>query len=73
MPNRERVLSRVSNRFLDQLVAHVTAGFKGDVGVVPRQFLREVVHVMDLCKREKLERIEFAAPPPGVKTASADR
>ncbi|HZN57307.1 MAG TPA: biopolymer transporter ExbD [Planctomycetota bacterium] len=23
---------------------------------------REVVHVMDLCKKEKLERIEFAAP-----------
>ena|SRR2546427_5147815 len=25
---------------------------------------REVVHVMDLLKKEKLERIEFAAPPP---------
>jgi len=48
MPNRERVMSRVSNRFIDQLVAHVTSGFKGDVGVVPRQFLRELVNVMDL-------------------------
>ncbi len=48
MPNRERVLSRVSNQFIDSLVAHVTAGFKGDVGVVPRQFLRELVNVMDL-------------------------
>jgi hypothetical protein len=26
----------------------VTAGFKGDVGVVPRQFLRAFVDVMDL-------------------------
>lgn len=48
MPNRERVLSRVSNKFIDSLVAHVTTGFKGDVGVVPRQFLRELVNVMDL-------------------------
>jgi hypothetical protein len=48
MPNRERVLSRVSNQFIDRLVAQVTAGFKGDVGVVPRQFLRELVNVMDL-------------------------
>jgi hypothetical protein len=23
---------------------------------------RDVIHVMDMCKREKLERIEFAAP-----------
>jgi hypothetical protein len=26
----------------------VTAGFKGDVGIVPRQFLREFVTQMDL-------------------------
>ena len=26
----------------------MTAGFKGDVGVVPRQFLREFVTQMDL-------------------------
>lgn len=48
MPNRERVMTRVSNQFIDSLVAHVTSGFKGDVGVVPRQFLRELVNVMDL-------------------------
>jgi hypothetical protein len=31
-----------------RLVAEVTAGFKGDVGVVPRQFLREFVNQLDL-------------------------
>jgi hypothetical protein len=29
-------------------VAEVTKGFKGDVGVVPRQFLRELITQMDL-------------------------
>ena len=48
MPNRERVITRVSDKFIDQLVAKVTEGFRGDVGVVPRQFLRELVNVMDL-------------------------
>jgi hypothetical protein len=48
MPNRERVLARVSDGFIDKLVAHVTEGFRGDVGVVPRQFLRVLVNVMDL-------------------------
>jgi hypothetical protein len=27
---------------------NVTSGFKGDVGVVPRQFLRQFVNVLDL-------------------------
>ena len=48
MPNRQRVLTRVSDTFIDRLVAKVTEGFRGDVGVVPRQFLRELVNVMDL-------------------------
>ena len=29
-------------------MTEITAGFKGDVGVVPRQFLREFVTQMDL-------------------------
>ncbi len=48
MPNRQRVITRVSDGFIDRLVAKVTEGFRGDVGVVPRQFLRELVNVMDL-------------------------
>jgi hypothetical protein len=47
MPNRARVLARVSDEFIENLVNHVTKGFKGDVGVVPRQFLRELINVMD--------------------------
>jgi len=47
MPNRERVITRVTDAFIDRLVAKVTEGFRGDVGVVPRQFLRELVFVMD--------------------------
>jgi len=45
---RGRIDSRVSNEFIDRLVDEVTAGFKGDVGVVPRQFLREFINQMDL-------------------------
>ena len=33
---------------IDRLVAEVTKGFRGDVGVVPRQFLREFVTQLDL-------------------------
>lgn len=39
---------KVSTEFIEKLVAKVTAGFKGDVGVVPRQFLREFINVLDL-------------------------
>ena len=39
---------RVSLEFIDRLVAEVTKGFRGDVGVVPRQFLREFVTQLDL-------------------------
>ena len=44
----ERVVSRLSDEFVERLVTEVTAGFKGDVGVVPRQFLREFVNQLDL-------------------------
>ena len=47
--DRRKVLEeRVSREFVDHLVAQVTAGFKGDVGVVPRQYLREFVTQLDL-------------------------
>ena len=46
--DRERLFERVSDTFLDRLIAEVTRGFRGDVGVVPRQFLREFVNQMDL-------------------------
>jgi hypothetical protein len=43
----ERVLSRVSDTFLQALIAQVTAGFGGKVTVAPRVFLRELLDVMD--------------------------
>jgi hypothetical protein len=46
-------MSRVSDAFIDRLVAKVTEGFGGDVGVVPRQFLRQLVDVMDLVDVEE--------------------
>jgi hypothetical protein len=46
--DRSRLESRVNTLFIDRLVAEVTKGFKGDVGVVPRQFLREFVTQLDL-------------------------
>ena len=44
----ERHLAKISDDFIEQLVDEVTAGFKGKVGLVPRQFLREFVGRMDL-------------------------
>ena len=46
--DHSRLMDRMSDDFLNQLVAKVTEGFKGDVGVVPRQFLRELVNQMDM-------------------------
>jgi hypothetical protein len=46
--DRGRLDQKISTAFVDRLVAEVTAGFKGDVGVVPRQFLREFITQLDL-------------------------
>lgn len=46
--DRARIDSRVSSQFIDRLVSDVTTGFKGDVGVVPRQFLRQFVTQLDM-------------------------
>lgn len=46
--DRGRLDQKISTAFVERLVAEVTAGFKGDVGVVPRQFLREFVTQLDL-------------------------
>ncbi len=40
--------ARATAEFIERLVAEVTKGFNGDVGVVPRQFLRHLVSVFDL-------------------------
>jgi len=46
--DRARTERLVSADYLGQLVDKVTEGFRGDVGVVPRQFLRQLVDVLDL-------------------------
>jgi hypothetical protein len=46
--DRGRLDEKFSTAFVERLVAEVTAGFKGDVGIVPRQFLREFVTQLDL-------------------------
>ena len=46
--DRGRLEQKISTEFIERLVTEVTAGFKGDVGVVPRQFLREFVTQLDL-------------------------
>jgi hypothetical protein len=40
--------AKATAEFIERLVADVTRGFKGDVGVVPRQFLRQLVSVFDI-------------------------
>jgi P-loop Domain of unknown function (DUF2791) len=50
---RDRLMQRVNDEFIALLVDKVTAGFRGDVGVVPRQFLREFVNVLDLVDQEE--------------------
>lgn len=39
---------RLPRELVEQLVDKVTEGFRGDVGVVPRQFLRTFVNVLDV-------------------------
>lgn len=50
--DRARLFERLDDAFIDALVAQITEGFRGDVGVVPRQFLRELVDQMDLIDQE---------------------
>ena len=51
--DRSRLESLIDDSFIDNLVAKVTSGFRNDVGIVPRQFLREFVNQMDLVDQEQ--------------------
>jgi len=46
--DREMLEEKVSNEYISRLVEQVTEGLRGQVGVVPRQFLRELVDIFDL-------------------------
>lgn len=47
-PHPEMLETRVPDAFISALVDSMTAGFGGQVEVVPRLFLREFVHILDL-------------------------
>jgi hypothetical protein len=60
----ELIESRLPRVYVEQLVDEVTKGFKGDVGVVPRQFLRRFVDLLDILadepEREVKDLLAFA-------------
>jgi len=49
-PSRQpsRLFRLVDDEFIHQLTTMVSSGLRGDVGVIPRQFLRELVTILDL-------------------------
>lgn len=49
-PSKERARfeEKITDHYLDALVAEVSEGLRRDVGVVPRQFLRKLVNVFDM-------------------------
>ncbi len=49
---RKQLNQKVTPEFIDLLVAKVSEGFGGDVGIVPRQFLRQLVNILDLAATE---------------------
>jgi P-loop Domain of unknown function (DUF2791) len=50
--NRDDFNRKITPEFIDLLVAKITEGFKGDVGIVPRMFLREFANILDLTNNE---------------------
>lgn len=43
---------RIDDAYVEALAQSVTQGFRGDVGVVPRQFLRKLISIMHLVREE---------------------
>ena len=63
------VAQKVTPERITGLVDEVTAGFRGDVGVVPRQFLRRLVNLFDAVV-ENPDR-DIPAPPATIEEARA--
>jgi hypothetical protein len=63
----DRVVRKIDGEFIAALVDEVTEGFKGDVGVIPRQFLRELIHHIgradDYADFEPMEQLDFEPDP----------
>jgi hypothetical protein len=51
--DRAKLEAKITPQYIEALVTKVTEGFKGDVGVVPRQFLRQLVDVLDLASEHE--------------------
>ena len=49
---KQRHTQRISDAYIEALVDSVTQGFGGDVGVVPRQYLRKFINSMDILRDE---------------------
>ena len=68
-----RIQEMVSQDFIGRLVEKVTTGFHGDVGVIPRQFLREFVGVLDLVNEHDdyvpIEEYKFEPKQDGLSLA----
>jgi hypothetical protein len=50
--NRSQLNNKVTPEFIERLVTEMTKGFGGDVGIVPREFLRQLVTILDLASTE---------------------
>lgn len=46
--NKTRINHAVNDEFLDRYVKEITDGFRGQVGVVPRLFIRNLINIFDL-------------------------
>ena len=71
----EEAERRLPRELVEQLVDKVTEGFHGDVGVVPRQFLRTFVSVLDLLAddpEQDAHALLGFKPEPGTLTAEEE-
>lgn len=68
-PDTNALVREVPPERIESLVDEVTAGFSGDVGVVPRQFLRRLVNLFDVVAEHP--RTSEPPPPPTVEEQRA--
>lgn len=66
LPDRATLERKLPPKLIEELVESVTQGLNGDVGVVPRQFLRKLVMILDLVKDdpefEPRDALDLPAP-----------
>jgi hypothetical protein len=67
------VARKVPPELIERRVEEVTRGFGGDVGIVPRQFLRTLVNLFDIVKENPDADLDHARPADLSKTPVEDR